>query len=117
LKSAEEILADIVDLIGQIYRRPLMYGGSATGVEAALWVCHTIWADALDRGPEFFEARRAITGALNAGAMNFETYFRHHNPGADKATEGEVASYVVARWKDVDAALGLNVPDLDTPAS
>jgi hypothetical protein len=107
MTDAGQILAFLVGRIGSVYLRPRMYGGDAAGVQAVLGTYHDVWAEVAGRRDDFERAVVAVNVARGHGAMSADGYFRAHAPGGRGATE-EAVAYVVAYWKAVDAALGLD---------
>src|SRR5438067_1422314 len=107
MKTAEEVLAYVVDRIGHVYRRPLMYGDNADGVDLLLFAYHDLWAEIVGRQSDLGSARYELASKRGHCAMSPSTYFRREVPGGDRATEAEAAAYVVDYWALMDEALGL----------
>jgi hypothetical protein len=53
MKSAKQIYDHVLETIGQVYYRPLMYGGTAQGVDTLLYQYHALWAFITDQHKEF----------------------------------------------------------------
>ena len=41
--DGDEIVGKLLQRLGFIYERPLMFGGDARGVDVVLWTYHDIW--------------------------------------------------------------------------
>ncbi|HMV87433.1 MAG TPA: hypothetical protein PLD20_01790 [Blastocatellia bacterium] len=96
VKSVKDIVGFIALRIGEVYFRPLMYGGNAIGVDALLHGYHEVWAEA-------FDYRKTLQLALDnlpiLTALNDETL-----------TEDEKAALVVERWRLISRQIGIPVP-------
>lgn len=88
--STDQVIKNVAARIGWIYGRPLMYGGTAEGVELLLVSLHEIWAMCQQREDEYWQAFHELHGLASHGAMNCSTYFSRENPGA---SENETVAY------------------------
>jgi hypothetical protein len=104
LKTADEVLAMIATRIGDVYARPLMYGGTADGVECVLYQLHSLWALAMGRIGEFHRSVSDTCQEVGSDAMGFSTFYRQSHP---RATELETAEFVVAQWKRISQHCGV----------
>src|SRR4051812_30403568 len=110
MKSADEILAMILETIANIYGRPAMYASGPDGAEDVLWHLHLLWLRGM--GFETDRLHRAlgqVEDAQHRGAMNFPTFYRNRG---DQADDAEVTRYVVKMWKEVDETLGIELPTI-----
>ena len=90
--------------IGHIGARPLMYGGTADGVDTILRNYHELWAVIHGREGEFQEVVLAAHMAEGCGARDFAGHHRQSHPDIPEA---EVARYVVGRWREIGERLGI----------
>ena len=107
MKEIIQIEEFILQRISNIYHRPLMYGGSAEGVDLILHYYHEIWAQIFEKQEEYFAISRDVHNKQNCGAANFSFRCRSRNKCAD---EGEIAKYVVSQWAVISKKLGLQLP-------
>lgn len=110
VKTADEIVAMIVERIGYIYERPLMYGGNPDGVEALLSTLHSLWAISVDREDEYREVSYRHASDEDCGSANFSYHYLRSHPNADV---NEQVAYAVANWKVISerAGMRLTTPD------
>jgi hypothetical protein len=106
VKSAEEVVDFIVRRIGYIYHRdPLMYGGTADGVDLILHCYHQLWAEIVGRHEDY---RDAISEASrDCTTRNFADHYRADHANA---TETESARHVVSEWRKLSDLLGVPIP-------
>ena len=107
MKSADQIVDFIVERIGHIYFRPLMYGGSASGVDTILHYYHELWSIIFDKYENYRSIRDTIEEELNCGSANFSTKYKMDH---SSATENEVAFFSVDRWMLISEKLEIPVP-------
>ena len=107
MKSTDEIVAFIVERIGHIYFRPLMYGGSASGVDTILHYYHELWSKIFDKYHQYQSIRNSIEEKLGCGSANFSTKYKMEH---SNATENEVAFFSVDQWMLISDKLGVPVP-------
>jgi hypothetical protein len=105
MKTIEEFLDILALRLGDLYQCPLMYGGSAEGVEVLLHTYHSLWAEIFDRSDEFLQIWHAVAAEQNCGAASFPIHYARSHP---QASEQEVVSYVLEQWHSV--GLRLNIP-------
>lgn len=107
MKTTEEIADFILHRIGHIYFRPMMYGGTADGVELLLHNYHELWAEIFEKRNEYEEARYKIQKRQNCGALGFASKYRELHPDAG---QDAVSEYVVKNWRKISKELGLLIP-------
>jgi hypothetical protein len=108
MKSLQQTIDDLTLRIGCIYyHRPLMYGGSADGVDVILHLLHSIWAYAVDRESEFEREWRSEMEREDCDSANFAFRYKMKHPNA---SEAEIASYVVEHWKRISLVLSVPIP-------
>lgn len=107
MKPTAEIADFILHRIGNIYFRPLMYGGTADGVEVLLDSYHELWAEIFEKQNEYKEVSYKIHSRQKCGAMNFTLRFRKLHPNAEPEA---ICSYVVKHWRKISKELGLPIP-------
>jgi hypothetical protein len=104
MTTAAQVIRLIAQRIGYIYERPLMYGGTAEGVETVLSTLHSLWADATGHTEQFSSAVFAIASKNGSDAASFSSHYVRNHP---HATEHEVAAHVVSLWKRISNKLGI----------
>ncbi|RPI74652.1 MAG: hypothetical protein EHM45_17985 [Desulfobacteraceae bacterium] len=107
MKSTEQILEFLAEQIGHIYFRPLMYGGSAEGVDLLLFHYQHLWALIIEQEQKLDEFRFKIYKELDCGAMGFSTFYKRNHP---EAPEHEAVFYVVDQWKKISDGIGIPIP-------
>ena len=107
MKSPEETIAFIASRIGHIYHRPLMYGGTADGVDLVLHYYHELWAEIVERHRDFRKAESTVSDQERCNSHNFASRYRVDHP---RAEDKEIADYVVAQWRKVSGLLGVPIP-------
>lgn len=108
MKTVEEIIAYIAHRIGYIYyHRPLMYGGTAHGVDTLLHYYHELWAEIVDRQDEFRRTSWGVHAEEDCDAASFPTRYARNHPDAKEA---EIADYAVRQWRKISERLGVPIP-------
>lgn len=107
IKSAEEIADSIALLIGHIYFRPLMYGGTPEGVELILWCYHDLWSDIFGLREQFDTVRRTISEEEDCGNLGFAHRYKRRYP---RASRDKMLAYIVKQWRKISKQLGVPVP-------
>jgi len=107
MKTSQEIVNYLCQRIGQIYFRPLMYGGTGEGVGLALSIYHEMLAEIYEQQEAFTLAIRTRQAEENCEAFDFSRRYRERNPSA---SEQEIATYVVEQWRIVSKRLNLPIP-------
>ncbi len=106
-RSSQEIIDFILERLGQMSRRPHMYGGTAEGVDLCYWNYLELWAFAADLVEQMSAASTQAYRDLECGAMGFPHYFRQNNPGA---TDKAAIKFVVQQWLAIAATVGVPIP-------
>jgi hypothetical protein len=108
MKSSEEIIAYLAERIGYIYHhpRPLMYGGTAEGVDLLLWNYHEIWSEVVEKQEEFQTVRRNVLDEADCQAAGFPTRYLWDYPAA---TQEEVAQFVTKQWRIISDRVGVPI--------
>lgn len=104
MRTPEEIAQHLVQHIGHIFKRPLMYGGNAAGVDLILDENLALWAFVVGRDRDFLQVRNAELQNQECGSANFSTRYQMKHPSA---TDQENVEYVVRCWQSVVRALDL----------
>ena len=107
MKTNKEIIDFIEERIGNIYFVPLMYGGSASGVDLTLHYYHELWANIYNKSPLYNSIRDKFFVELDCGAANFSTKYTADNPDA---TDRDVSWFVVDQWMRISKELGIAIP-------
>ena len=107
MKTAEQICNFVASRIGHIYYRPLMYGGSPSGVDLILHDNHELWAEAMDLRECFTEISYTIHIEQDCGSADFSTHYSKLYPTASRE---EVCGYVVQQWKKISDHLQIPIP-------
>jgi len=107
MKSVQEIVSFIASRIGHIYFRPLMYGGTAFGVDILLYQCHEFWAESMECRPSFSEIFHDVSNEQDCGAAGFAFHYLRMNPNS---SEEEQVMYIVQQWQKISERLGVPVP-------
>lgn len=106
MRTNKQILNFVVERIRNIYLRPLMYGGSPSGVELILHCYHEMWSEILKCKDEYDRCRIKIHRSEGCGSSNFSNRFMELDPDAK---EDEIIKYVVTQWKKISDLLGIPV--------
>jgi hypothetical protein len=104
MKTVDQIVAIVEDRIGHIYARPLMYGGTAHGVDLILHNFHELWAMILDLQDDYQIIRMNSSDEEGCGSANFATHYHRDRP---QASDQETVRYVVDQWKKISDRQGL----------
>ena len=107
MKSSQEIVSFIASRIGHIYFRPLMYGGTAFGVNLLLYQCHEFWAESMECRSRFSEIFQHVNDEEDCGSAGFAFHYLRMNPNS---SEEEQITYIVQQWKKVSERLGIPIP-------
>lgn len=107
MKSADQIVDFIVERIGHIYFWPLLYGGSASGVDTILHYYHELWSMIFGQYDYYRSIRDSIEQELDCGAANFSTKYQMEH---SSATENEIAFFAVDQWMKISERLKIPVP-------
>jgi hypothetical protein len=104
MKTVDQIVAIVEDRIGHIYARPLMYGGTAQGVDLILHNYHELWAMIVDRQDDYQTIRMDSYGEEGCGSANLATHYHRDRP---RASDQETVRHVVDRWNKISDRLDL----------
>lgn len=104
-RTAEEILEYVASRIGHVYRRPLMYGGTADGVDVVLRTLHDLYAQIVDRHDDLIPPREDLVPGV--GSAGFAFHYRQRLHAGRTVPEPEAAAYVVEQWQRIDERLGV----------
>jgi hypothetical protein len=106
MMTAPEIIAFVEDRIGHIYARPMMYGGTAEGVELILYFYHELWSMIHQRHDEYQRILHQLYEAEGCGSANFTLHDGRDRP---EVSEAEPARSVVEQWRKLDDRLGITI--------
>lgn len=113
MKDAGQILEMLLQTIGGIYKRPMMYGVNAGEIDAVLWQFHRLVLEIEERDMnDFFEAHSLIHGCRHYCNASFVVHYRAHTKRGAEASEDEAIEFVILAWKKMDAKLGIELPVL-----
>lgn len=103
MKSAEQIVEDILNAIARLYAEPHELAYSVAGLDGILYQLHSLLASATDRHDEFVEARmNTFTSDKNAWKK------LHTGPEFHAvADEPEKFSDIIAEWRRLDEVFGI----------
>jgi hypothetical protein len=104
VRNAQEIAEFIAKRLGHIYERPLMYGGTAKGVDVLLSCYHELWAQVHQLEDEYQDIRLARYAKEGCGSAGFPFHYHRKRPDAP---DEETAAYVVEQWKKISTMLGV----------
>lgn len=108
MKSSEAMVAYLAEQIGLMYyHNPLMYGGTAFGVETLLYAYHQAWAHLVDFDGDWRDMWWKALEAEDCGSADFSHRYSMNHP---EAPEMEVVAYVVKHWRPVSEKLGVPIP-------
>lgn len=107
MKTTEQVIDFLTSKIGHVYARPLMYGGTAEGVDNILHVYHELWADIMERRDDYDSIRYRVYSEQECGSAGFATRYQLNH---SISTQTEIAKYVVDQWKKVSELLGVPIP-------
>ena len=111
MKDASQIVEMVLQTIGAIYKRPMMYGVNAGEIDAILWQYHRLWMDIMERDTDdFFEAHRSVHGRRHYCNTSFSNHCRTHTKNGAGASEDEAIEFVIRAWKKMDKKLGFDLP-------
>lgn len=88
-------------------RGPMMFGGSAEGVDVLLNSYLELWSRLNERYEDYETLRCQQRSALNAGSASFAFHYRRRNK---KQSEFHAANYVALQYKKIIQQLQLPVP-------
>ncbi|MGD9648231.1 MAG: hypothetical protein AB7U73_21145 [Pirellulales bacterium] len=109
MKTLAEMVAHLSYRIGEIYYhgRPLMYGGTPSGVDLLLDTLHGLWAEAVERVDEYETTQRRVHDEENCDVASFSGRYQCEHPGASAE---EVAQYAMNQWRKISDRLGVPIP-------
>jgi hypothetical protein len=108
MKTADETVEHLQEIISNIYRKPAMYGGTVGEVENALLIYHSIWAYITECGGAYGNAQLlAAEAAGSPAALSFTTSCYRSHPDAP---EHEVLRFVLEHWAMVTERLNIPLP-------
>ena len=105
--DGDEIVGKLLQRLGFIYERPLMFGGDARGVDVVLWTYHDIWALIVDRQDDLEAAREVQFSECGRGPLGFSNHYQENI--SKGCGEIDAASFSVSQWKLIDEKLGLAI--------
>ncbi len=105
MKSTDQVIEFITSRIRHIYARPLMYGGSAKGVDNILHLYHELWADIVERKEDYENIRQHIYKEQECGSAGFASRYQLNH---SNSSETETVKYVVEQWKKISERLGMS---------
>ncbi len=107
MKSISEIEALLVDTINDVYQRPYLYGPTASEVDCRLDLLHWVYAHCRGEAQRLGDSKKL---AGDADLRSYGSFWRAYYKGKPDYNENDAAaiSYVVERWKQVSAALGVS---------
>lgn len=114
MKTPEQLLQEVSQMIASIHHRPTMYVGSkssagdANTLDAVMWMAHWFWATIQSREREFRDARDRIKENHDCSCQSFPDAFRRQNPDADELATFE---HVLNCWAEVDHLLKIDVSE------
>lgn len=106
MRTNKQILSFLEKRIGNIYLRPLMYGGSPSGVELILHCYHEMWSEIMECKDEYDRYRIEIHRNEGCGSSNFSTKYMELDPDAK---EDEIIKYVATQWKKISDLLRIPI--------
>ncbi len=106
MKTKEQIAETYVERIGQVYFRPLMYGGDGREVELLLSLYHSFWAELLDQENKLLASIRFVMEEQGCGAFSFVRRYKYNHPNA---SEQEIADYAVLQWLKISDLVSLPI--------
>lgn len=86
---------------------PMMFGGSAQGVDTLLHSYLEVWSRLHERYEDYETLRCQRLSALNAGTANFAFHYRRRHKSQ---SEFHAANYVALQYKKIVKQLQLPVP-------
>jgi hypothetical protein len=107
VKETEEIIRFIAYRIGHIYFRPLMWAGTAVGVDLTLHYYHELWAEIHNLQEHYLVVTRKIHEQQKCGSASFARRYGLNNPNS---SEKERAIYTVEQWRKISKKMGVAVP-------
>ncbi len=107
MRTSDEVVQHLQEIIASIYSRPAMYGEDVAGVEQALWIYHRTWAYVSEQDDKYFNALAEAGEAAGCGNMSFEWGYRNLHPTAPKR---EVLEFTLRNWATVTRQLGIPMP-------
>lgn len=107
VRSGQEIVDYVLEMVGSMSRRPLMFGASPHGVNTLFWYYFHLLSVAHGRHREFEEVKYKQLEIEECGAMDFATKYRELCPGS---SDQEAAAYVVKQWLTIFDRAGLAIP-------
>lgn len=107
MKTSDEIVEHLQEIVTRIYLRPAMYGQNVGEVEQALFIYHQLWAFVTERSDDYFRALADAGEAAGCGNMSFDWGYRKLHPDA---AEHEVLEFALRHWATVTGRLGMPVP-------
>ncbi|MEQ1829300.1 MAG: hypothetical protein ABL921_25270 [Pirellula sp.] len=103
-------ISKVETLIKDVYQHPDMYGLTAFELEATLFTLHAVLAQIANRGREFSDG---IATATNDEERQYGGYVRgylkDYFPGGQQITEKALKEHVIARFRLVSKAMGINL--------
>jgi hypothetical protein len=108
--QGHEIVEKLIAHLRGLYERPLMFGGTAEGVELLLDSLHWTWAMCHEREADYERALADLHYEAGHQAMNCFGYYAHKYP---HPTEEAKVAHVVSCFRRLEGTLGLDVSGKD----
>jgi hypothetical protein len=105
MRASDEIVEHLVQRVMDVFQRPLMYGGTAAGVDLILHEYLALWAFVVGRESDFEQEWCSELRREKCGSANFSTRYALNHPGVKEA---ETAAYVVERWQAITRAMAFS---------
>lgn len=118
MKTVEDILKHLADVIVGMHRRPQMYVGAMTDPGAAnmldmlLSYSYRSWAYIQERESELSDSQSAVGQRLEFGSRSFSGGYRLLYPNA---TESALFLLVLQAWTEVGERLGFELREPSPP--
>jgi len=107
MRTVEQVVEFMQDVIAFAYQRPDMVNLSADGLDLVLQNNHHLWAEIVGRHDEFYQVFSDVCMEVGSGTDGFARHFRREMPNA---SEQELCGHVIAEWKRIGERLKMLVP-------
>lgn len=107
MMTTDETVAWLLSRIGHVMDRPLMYGGTATGVDLILQHYFELLGAITHRHDDFDRVKAAVHEQQGCRLQTFASRCHELHPSAP---DSDVVEHVVANWKAIAGELGLEIP-------
>jgi hypothetical protein len=109
MRTTEEIVHHLREIIARIYVRPEMYAMDVAELDQAMFIYNRMLAFAADMENEFSLGMDDAVASADSGAMGFHTRYLQSHPDA---SQEEIGEFTLKHWAMVSQRLDVLVAEI-----